>query len=84
MHFTVHWCIAMHLLKNANLVLNRVNFMEKNYAISSNQCGDIIFLVDYNPMTHRSQKCNDCGSMHDDFRKKLGLHGASLPNKWKM
>ena len=31
--------------------------MEENYALSSNQCGEIIFLMAYNPMPHRSQKC---------------------------
>ena len=33
------------------------NFVGKNYTLSSNQWGEIIFLMDYNPMTHRSQKC---------------------------
>ena len=37
--------------------LIRFNFVGRNYALSSNQCGEIIFLMNYNPMTHRSQKC---------------------------
>ena len=42
--------------KHAILVLNRVKFCEKkNYTLSSNQCGEIISLLD--PMTHCSQKC---------------------------
>ena len=43
MHFSVHLYIAMHFDKNADLVLNKVEFREQYYALLPNQCEEIYF-----------------------------------------
>ena len=72
MHFSVHWCIAMHFSKNAILVLDRVKFCGKKLHTFIQPVRKNKFLMDYNPMTHRSQKCSLPGAKQTMHRQGHG------------